>query len=506
MANPKTGFRFGGLLGQIQWLIILAGILIRVPLLSTPLTSYGSDSWRQADTASIAYHFYVNGYHILYPQIFWGGNGPGYVETEFQLYPFLVSVLYGFVGEHYWLGRLVSLIFSVFTWWLFYRLAKLVLNNSSLSYWALGVLVFSPLSIRYSVAFMPEATVLFFYVAALYFFLQWTSSSRNGFLYLAAVNTALAILVKPTSIHIGLIFALIAFSKLKSQIFGRWEIWSAVAVALAPGALWYWHARNLYLTYGNTFGLLSGGDSKFGSLNEWLTLHLYTHLIALDSKWILGYGLVVLSIVGVLTAVKRKEFRSLAFGIAGVWVYYLLVPRYSHEEWGIQYHIYMLPYAALVVALGVDWVVSRYAGWSRQGVIWASAGVFLILTLRIYSQMLNPVSDSLATCGAYVNQLVPKNDLIIVSTTSQALDDGVPNNYQEPQIFFYGRRYGWSLPADQLTVEKVEGFRALGANDFVIYSPELLASNLPLAEYLNANSVQVGPGIQSECAIFHFVK
>lgn len=87
--------RTGHLKQYTHLIVIFSGVLLRLPLLFTSL-SFGIDEWRQTDTASIAYHFYENGYKLFYPQIFWGGNGPGYVETEFQLYPFLVSILYNF--------------------------------------------------------------------------------------------------------------------------------------------------------------------------------------------------------------------------------------------------------------------------------------------------------------------------------------------------------------------------------------------------------------------------
>src|SRR6266496_3051917 len=74
-------------------IIIVFGILIRLPLTFLPLTYSTTDTWRQADTASIAHNFIKSG-NILYPQINWGGNGPGYVEAEFQLMPFIVSILY----------------------------------------------------------------------------------------------------------------------------------------------------------------------------------------------------------------------------------------------------------------------------------------------------------------------------------------------------------------------------------------------------------------------------
>ena len=74
------------------WAIVLLAIGVRLYHISFPVA--GWHSWRQADTAAIARNLYQNGFNLLYPQIDWGGNSPGYVESEFQLYPFLVALLY----------------------------------------------------------------------------------------------------------------------------------------------------------------------------------------------------------------------------------------------------------------------------------------------------------------------------------------------------------------------------------------------------------------------------
>ena len=79
--------------------IIGLGFLIRIPLIL-----FSSELWRPVDTACIAHFFLVNGHRILYPQIFWGGYGPGYVEAEFRLHTFIVSPLNLVFGENMWLG------------------------------------------------------------------------------------------------------------------------------------------------------------------------------------------------------------------------------------------------------------------------------------------------------------------------------------------------------------------------------------------------------------------
>ena len=45
----------------------------------------GAQSWRQADTAAMARNYYENGHNFFYPQIDWGGNSAGFVETDKHL-------------------------------------------------------------------------------------------------------------------------------------------------------------------------------------------------------------------------------------------------------------------------------------------------------------------------------------------------------------------------------------------------------------------------------------
>ena len=56
--------------------------------------------WREADLSSITMNYLDNGFHFLYPQIDWGGAGPGYVEMEFPIIPFLTALLYSIFGVH----------------------------------------------------------------------------------------------------------------------------------------------------------------------------------------------------------------------------------------------------------------------------------------------------------------------------------------------------------------------------------------------------------------------
>jgi hypothetical protein len=118
--------------------------------------------------------------------------------------------------------------------------------------------------------------------------------------------------------------------------------------------------------------------------------------------------------------------------------------------------------------------------------------------------MLRTADGELVACARSVKQLIPEDVRIIVSTTSQAVVEGTPNNYQEPMIFFYSHRYGWSLPVEGHIPEKVEQLHQAGAAYFVIYSQELYDASPGLVNYLTENAEQIGPGIEAGCGIFQF--
>jgi hypothetical protein len=491
---------------RIALFIIVSGILVQIPLAFTPLST--PDNWRQSDTASIAFHFLVNGFRILYPQIYWGGSGPGYVEAEFQLYPFIVALFYAGFGEHLWMGRLVSFLFSVLTIVTFFMFARKVLKPQA-ALWSLVLFVFSPLFIRLGTAFMPEATVMFFYVTALYLFYRWLDEQRPYLLFLASASVALAILVKPTSIHIGLIFALLTIERYGWSIFKSWRIWIAVVISLLPGAFYYWHAHNLYLEYGNTFGLLSGGDIKFGNINYWLSPSFYKGVINIEILWVFTPLALPAFLIGLFQSFRRHQTIAL-FGVVTLGLYYLIVARYSGYQRGIQYHIYMVPFAALGFGAGIDWLLNQIPHPLGMSIAIVSVLGLIVWVAPTYLSMLQSVvpKDFLA-CAEWVQKLVPPDNRMIVSTTglSQVMDiPGIPihDNYQDPKMFFYSQRHGWSLPADWLAPGKIEEFRRQGASYYVVFNRDLMLKHHDVVNYLADSATQVGPGIDLGCGVYRF--
>lgn len=488
--------------------IICLGILVQFPLVFKSFTAGGL--WRQTDTASIAHHFLVNGFKILYPQIYWGGNGPGYVEAEFQLYPLLVALLYSILGESVWLGRLVSFVFTILTIIVFFLFARKVLNPQAVLA-AMILFVFSPLFNRLSTAFIPEATVMFFYVSALYLFYRWLDEQRFWLLLLASISTALAILVKPTSIHIGLIFALMTIGRYGWSIIKNWRVWVACVTSLLPGAFYYWHAHNLYLEYGNTFGVLSGGDSKFGNLGYWLAPSFYLRLAGKEATLVFTPLAVPVFLLGFLQSLKSRQ-TLLLFSVITIGIYYLILARYSGYGRGDQYHIFMVPFAALGFGIGIKSLIdykNRRLG--RLTAVAATIGLVAWSTPAYLGMLRSVEPEALITCAQWVQKETPADSLIIVSTAGLSKVSDIPgipivDNYQEPMMFFYSQRHGWSLPADWLAPGKMEELRAEGASYYVVFDRDLMSTHADVVAYLATSATQVGPGIETGCGIYEFVQ
>ncbi len=430
-------------------LIIVFCMALRLPRLSGNLDDY--DTWRQTDTASIA-RLFLDEPNLFYPRIYWGAPGPGYVETEFQIYTFAVSMLYRIFGEHAILGRLLSVLFNGVACYVFYRIARRFMDEGA-SLLAVALFGLSPLVFRYSRNFMPESLVLLLYLLALERFLAWISDENWLSIMISALWMALAILVKPTSIHLGLVFiCLIVVTK---GISGLFRIKPALFgfIALMPAVLWYAHAAGLHIEYGNTFGVLSGGDPKWGDIHLWMDPGFYVRLLSMDVLWILGPVGFLCALVGIFFYSEPGWRRLLIpWGITLV-LYYMIVGRYAgFQGRGLQYHIFAAPLLSIAGAAGLSQVIKWLP--FRQ-FITGTALVLLILSYQLWGnwQLIHQHNPVLRQAGLALAEISAPDDLVLVLSHDSSKDGNKLNNYQEPDVFYHSRRWGRSLGVDQQSAE-----------------------------------------------------
>jgi hypothetical protein len=231
-------------------------------------------------------------------------------------------------------------------------------------------------------------------------------------------------------------------------------------------------------------------------------------LARLDLIWVFSGLSIIAAGIGIyVTALERKN-QVILIGFITILLYYLIVARYAQESWGIQYHLFLVPFASLGVGVGMDWLRSKQPVWLRTSLPLLLAVTTVAGSAYMYQRMLseegNSLGKELIQCATKVEKLVPEDAHIIVSTTSFSTENGVQNNYQEPTIFFYSKRYGWSLPADWHTPDRLDYYRKQGGQYFIMYSRELLESHIDLAQYLAGHAIQIGPGVEAGCGIYQF--
>ena len=260
------------------WLPIGLGSLLRLVQIWMPVV--GVHSWRQADTAAMARHFSQEGTPIWLPQIDWGGASAGFVESEFPLYPFLVSRLYGLMGVQEWLGRGLSVLCSALTIWLVMRLGRRWFNPEA-GWWAGLAFAIAPLAVYFGRAFQAEALLLLCAAGALESLSLWSERRLPWALALSWLCFTTAGLIKVIPLlWLGLPLLMVQLTpspqaavespeqilqRIRHLALSPW-FWVYVSTALAVTSAWYVHAYQLGEASGLTFGFW-GEDSDLSLIH-----------------------------------------------------------------------------------------------------------------------------------------------------------------------------------------------------------------------------------------------
>ncbi len=434
--------------------VLLLGVFLMTFRLDPFLTDI--DSWRQTETATMARNFLEHP-NIFFPRIAWGAPGPGIVESEFALYPWLVHWIYRIFGENPLFGRLLSASFMLVALLNFSRFFCRILPKRAANLATL-FLVTMPLFVRMGRAFMPEATAMFFFSFALLYAVDGIHEERRGRFLLAGLFLLFAVLVKPTSLVLGLIVAILVLQRWGVKGLFRWEVLGFGMIVLLPLGAFLFHAAQLHAKYGNTFGVLSGGDSKWGSLAMWTSYKFWGRLLKIEARWVFGFGGLVLGFFGVLRPLRYPQRWLLLAGISSFILYLALVGRYSSFDGrGSHYHLWGTPFAAGAVAWGV------FLLWENPKPLFRWGGtllLFLAFSQNLWgtSSLLNPGNPNsvLREAGLAVQKVADPNESIVVLSIDPKWDRDpqgkrIPNNFEMPNLFFYAGRRGRVLPRDEQT-------------------------------------------------------
>ncbi len=447
---------------KYRWRLLLAAaiaISTVVKLLHLMWPIIGWHAHRQADTAAIARNFFRTGDGILYPMI--DRFGGVVVEMNFPLYPFLVSLLYSVFGLHDFLGRLLSILFSIGTIIGLYQLGSQFYSRRT-AVLAASVFAIPPLNMLISSLFMPEAMLLFTIVYGLYFFSRWTNEEGAVNAVMAWFFLSVAILVK-MPLYLGL--PLLFISRLK---FGSWlkplgngRLWAFALAILLPAAAWYLHSHHAVAGTGHTFGIWSApGTGKWSSFRLLLDGHFYfTVFVKSIGKYHLTFFGVLMCMAGLVVAVKFKREQFAAIWLLAGLIYVML--------WGNghlphpYYQLPLIPPMALLIGRAFDWLIDRCEKQDNTRevrrsftiAILAAAGI-LLLSGHVYLRLIQNERKGIAALElAEEVQRISNPDEVIATISGGS-----------PFLLYLSDRKGWIVSCDTLGEEQFIDLRKKNVN------------------------------------------
>jgi hypothetical protein len=407
--------------------------------------------WRQADTQAIARNLAFEELSPLRTRIDWRGDGPGYVETELQLYPALVAAAMRATGESTWPGQLLSLACIAAAAALVYvALARRFGERAA--YAGLLALLTCQGVVVAGTSIQPDPLAFLAYTVGFVTFAAWLAEPTRGRLAAWIAATAIAGLVKPTTLELGITQGVLVLLTQRAAL-RRPALWIGWGVVLALVAAFLVHARSLYVEYGNTFGIFSGGDSKLPALDRVLDWRTWRDLVRFFVVWGIGIGAVP---AGLLLAYRRKLGAEELALAAGALALSLVALRYASGPFGTHYH---LPH----VLLGA-WLVAR-ATREVNGRIAVIAVIAVLLQARALDYVRSLPAEPETTVGHMLARVAPPGTLVVVRARAPRRDPDwhTANNFEDPRVFYVSRTRGWTIANDDHGAAPVADLAARGA-------------------------------------------
>jgi 4-amino-4-deoxy-L-arabinose transferase-like glycosyltransferase len=422
--------------------ILVLALAVRLVKIAQPYV----DEWsfKQGTIAMIAENFYRNGFNIFYPQINWAGNAAGYVGTEFPIVPFLASALYVPFGVHEWVGRSVSVAFSLLALPFFYFLVKKIANARS-ALFAAVIYALAPLSIFASRSFMSDMTSLGFSIAALYLFSEWLDRSYDRrLLFAAGAATALAILVKAPAAIIGLPLLYMAWERYRWKFIRDPQMWLFASLSIVFPTAWYSHAY--YITMAYPPHQFMGSD---GLRVE--DLHFYKSV----GRRLIGSSLTPVVTVGMLAGLflppATKYGRMFYWWLVAICLFIMGAGFGNRHPW---YQLPVVPVAAAFAGQACDFVLRRIRGLTQSNSAELLSGVALVLVLFMVSYtyvrpLYDPWANPLREAGRELDRIASANALAVFVVEGDS--SGI----------YYGKRKGWHAFDDSLWGPPLDSAQAI---------------------------------------------
>ncbi len=418
------------------FLILFLAFLFRIVNAGAPVI--GVHEWRQCDTAAIARNFYENGMDLFHPQIDWAGNSGGFVESEFQIYPFATALLYKVFGFHEFLGRLLSIIISIAGAFYFFLLVREIFGEKP-ALWAAGVYCILPLNIFYSTSIQPEASFMAASIAGMYYLMKWSSSESVRHLACSGVLISAACLLKLTNLYLGLPVLYVFIKKYGSSLWKKWPVWLYAALVLVPVMLWYHHAHGIFLEYGNTFGIW---DYKSG---KWLNLEFlqfrFWNKIFFFSIFIKHFAVFGLPLFIAGYSMKRLDDKEMFFEL---WLLAFFIFVFIAARGHMLHEYYQLPLTAIGSAYIGKFLAQKFETGNLVKIYFAAMIVFSISIYSYYVILQSPSDSFEMKFSAIIKEKI-KDARPLIFISQNLPDPYFPDC--DPVLLYHAHMKGWTTSA-----------------------------------------------------------
>ena len=470
-------------------LLFLTAIALIPRLYNINSPIIGVHAWRQADTAAIARNFYetqlahpgfTNLWRLFYPQVDWGGGG--YAETEFPIYPAIVSGIYHLTGDRIVCARLASVLFSLLGLYFLYRLVALCFDRS-VAFWSALLYAILPLSVFYSRTVQPESLVMMSTLCGLYFFKRWTVRENKWDLLLSWGFSAIASLTKVLPIvYLGIPLLFLAVVKYRWRVVRRWDLWLYAIALLGVTFAWYAHAHQIYLETGLTFGFWSDDTDRYSWADLLLIKYWSDILFRLLVRHFAIFSFIVV-LIGLTYKRRKLEDYLWEVGLVSSWCANALAPTssYVHEYYQLPIMLYGLVFAGKVCSrafAATPKLVSRSR--FRHAIQTALALTFITSSLIYsldYMQLERPQMSKTLQLAQLVEANTPPKAKVLATTGG------------DPSLLYLSHRKGWLIHPEDVSEEKLRSAKHDGA-DFWVGSYEIIQSYAPFKDEGQKNIIR----------------
>ena len=403
-------------------LILLVGLTVRLYRINEPLADW--HSWRQVDTTGVTREFIKDGIDILRPRymdlssIPSGKDNPlGWRMVEFPFVNAVSAATYNFAKANganvslTVLERLISISFSLGSIIFLYLIVKWV-SGESLGLLSAFIFAILPFNIYFSRVTLPEPKLVFFSLAASYFFLRFISSGSIISWTFGVLMAALATLIKPTWLIIfgpALVLSAIAYKK-KQILTVRWGfvIILGTILALLPFVLWRLWIGQFPQGIPASDWLFNAGGIRFRpAWFRWLFADRIGRLI-------LGYwGLIPFGIGLIIKPAKKENWFFHCWLFGGLAYLSLLASGNVTHDY---YQTILIPIFAVFVAKGIKALLHPPALFSRAASLsLASCSLLFALAfswfhIRDYFNINHP---EIIEAGKAADQILPATAKVI---------------------------------------------------------------------------------------------